>query len=277
MSLTETYNSLPESYQKHEDVILWKKNSKDFFDINKEFEQKLERSMNIFSNWVFVFAGVGAIYFVYKVLFDPSTLSGKVGADIIVVGANVLWVFVAFFCIILLSIPFSSIVEIIKKQSFEYKINRITSSKTGMEKIRVFSKRERIRQETLLDRAKKKRKQIKYWKSLSGDQFEFNVARVLREIGYTDVSVSNKGIDGGVDITMHKDNQLYLVQCKAHKNPVGIADIQRHYGVCVSQNAKPIFASTNGYTEQSKKFADQINMTLYSTDFFVKESVKQDV
>ena len=146
-----------------------------------------------------------------------------------------------------------------------------------MEKIRVFSKRERIRQETLLDRAKQKRKQIKYWESLSGDQFEYNVARVLKGIGFTDVSVSNKGIDGGVDITMHKDNQLYLVQCKAHKNPVGIADIQRHYGVCVSQSAKPIFASTNGYTEQAKKFADQINMILYSTDFFVKESVKQDV
>jgi len=63
-----------------------------------------------------------------------------------------------------------------------------------------------------------------YWRGLSGVAFENELARLFRGLGYQ-VSETPRTGDGGIDLILHKDNRVTVVQCKAHdkKIPIGVA------------------------------------------------------
>lgn len=52
-----------------------------------------------------------------------------------------------------------------------------------------------------------------------------------------------------------KGGSKRVVQCKWYKSNIGLAHVQRHYGVAKSLNAKACFITSSGYTKDAKKFA----------------------
>jgi restriction system protein len=62
---------------------------------------------------------------------------------------------------------------------------------------------------------------VAYWQNLGGRDFEREVANLLSERGYQ-VQLTPATNDGGVDLMLARGGQSILVQCKAHKNPVGL-------------------------------------------------------
>ncbi len=89
----------------------------------------------------------------------------------------------------------------------------------------------------------------KYWENLSGLQFEKEVAKVFRDLGYM-ATVTKASGDGGVDIILNKDGKRIAVQCKHHAKPVGPNDVRALMGVLYSQNFDAgIFVSLNGFTQ----------------------------
>ena len=95
----------------------------------------------------------------------------------------------------------------------------------------------------------RKRKAIDFWQSLSGYQFETEVAKLYEKLGYA-ATVTKASCDGGVDIILKKDNEHIAVQCKHHQNPVGPNDVRALMGVVAAQNYEyGIFVSLNGFTQ----------------------------
>ena len=92
---------------------------------------------------------------------------------------------------------------------------------------------------------------LEYWKNLSGYEFEKEIAKLYKKLGYG-VTVTPKSGDGGVDIILVKDSERIAVQCKHHAKPVGPAPIRELMGVVASQDFDSgIFISLNGYTKNA--------------------------
>jgi len=88
-----------------------------------------------------------------------------------------------------------------------------------------------------------------FWLSLSGRQFEHELANLYRKLGIkADVTTSSD--DKGVDIWIIRNGLTVPVQCKAHKRPVGPAVAREFYGSMVHFNVKTgIIASLSGFTK----------------------------
>lgn len=118
------------------------------------------------------------------------------------------------------------------------------------------------------------RLQRDYWNKLNGYQFEEEIAKLYRKLGYT-ASVTRKSGDGGVDIVLHKDDAKIAVQCKHHSNKVGPNDIRALQGVVATQNFDyGIFVSLNGFTatvaDEVRRSSDRIKIELVSITQILK-------
>lgn len=65
------------------------------------------------------------------------------------------------------------------------------------------------------------RKKEEFWRSLSGVEFENELAKLFMGMGYQ-VELTPKTADGGVDLILKKNGKKTVVQCKAHKRPISI-------------------------------------------------------
>ena len=61
---------------------------------------------------------------------------------------------------------------------------------------------------------------------MDGYDYEYLVAKYLRNHGYTGVRVTKASGDYGVDVIAHKRGHKYAVQCKYYSSPVGISAVQ---------------------------------------------------
>lgn len=90
---------------------------------------------------------------------------------------------------------------------------------------------------------------------LSWRDFEVLVGEFFRRDGYI-VYDTGKGKDGGVDLRVIKDGQLYLVQCKHWQRlrvPVNV--VRELFGVMISENADGVFIVASGsMTSDAKEF-----------------------
>jgi hypothetical protein len=101
-----------------------------------------------------------------------------------------------------------------------------------------------------------------FWKSLSGLAFEQELAKVFRLVGY-EATVTHASGDEGVDIILTKDGRRGVVQCKAHKGPVGPQIVRELFGSTVHFNADfAILASISGFTPAAIDFAKQKSIDL---------------
>jgi hypothetical protein len=79
--------------------------------------------------------------------------------------------------------------------------------------------------------------------------------QVRRELGFSSFATSDEGVDVLATAA--------VAQVKAHAKPVGLADVQRHYGVACALGRTPLFFSTSGYTRAAEKFArDRVALLL---------------
>ena len=114
------------------------------------------------------------------------------------------------------------------------------------EDARVQEEAERMRQKKLRD----------FWMSLSGTGFERELGILYEQFGYQVESTPTSG-DEGVDLVLIKDGKKTIVQCKAHKAPVGPAIVRELYGSMVASGAdNAILACTGGFTRGVWEFAD---------------------
>ena len=68
-----------------------------------------------------------------------------------------------------------------------------------------------------------------FWLSLSGRQFEYELAKLYRKLEIK-ADVTTASDDKGVDIWLIQNGQAVPVQCKAHKRPIGPAVARELYG-----------------------------------------------
>lgn len=93
-------------------------------------------------------------------------------------------------------------------------------------------------------------------RNLTWSEFERMTGEALRRQGYT-VKQTKKGPDGGIDLVLDLQGELFLVQCKQWKSlKVGVQVIRELYGVMAAQGATGGFVVTSGtFTGEAKKFA----------------------
>ena len=93
-----------------------------------------------------------------------------------------------------------------------------------------------------------------WWWSLSGFEFEEEVAKVFRKNKYI-ANVTRRTRDNGVDIIMYKDKKKIVVQCKHYKEEVGPEAVRALWGVKDEFKADiVILVASSGVTKTSMKF-----------------------
>ena len=99
------------------------------------------------------------------------------------------------------------------------------------------------------------RTQTEFWLSLSGKQFEAELAGVFRKAGFRAELTAASG-DQGVDIWLYTARGREIVQCKAHSGPIGPAVVRELYGTLQHFGAPAaILASTSRFTKGVVAFA----------------------
>ncbi len=91
---------------------------------------------------------------------------------------------------------------------------------------------------------------------LSPNAFERLIQRVLREKGFTQVEVTGKTGDGGIDgIGIAKINGILsfhiIFQCKRYKGKVGAKDMRDFRGAMVGRTDKGLFITTGAFTRDA--------------------------
>ncbi len=99
---------------------------------------------------------------------------------------------------------------------------------------------------------------------LSWQDFEFLLSEWFKKQGFTTDLTGGGGADGGVDIKLYKNGELYLVQCKHYKSyKVPVMVVRELYGVMTAQKAVGGFVVTSGrFTSDAYSFAKNISIEL---------------
>lgn len=99
---------------------------------------------------------------------------------------------------------------------------------------------------------------------ISWRDFELLVGEVFRMRGFTVIENDNGGADGGVDLVLRKEGEVFLVQCKqwrAYKVPVNV--VRELLGVMVTKGDAGGFVVTSGiFTSEAQAFAKGQNIEL---------------
>jgi len=95
---------------------------------------------------------------------------------------------------------------------------------------------------------------------LPASGFEKLCQRLLREAGFTEVHVTGKSGDGGIDGNgVLRVNELVtfrvLFQCKKYQGSVGPAAIREFRGAMTGRTDKAIFLTTGSFTREAEKEA----------------------
>jgi hypothetical protein len=95
---------------------------------------------------------------------------------------------------------------------------------------------------------------------LNWENFELLVGEIFRRKGFEVEISSGLGADGGKDLTLRRDGEIRLVQCKrlSAENKVSVMDMREFYGLIMAENAKRggIFMTTGLYSRDAKEFAE---------------------
>jgi hypothetical protein len=118
-----------------------------------------------------------------------------------------------------------------------------------------YRRAQRYRKALAMFRAWWVRTQEEFWLSLSGLQFEAELAAVFRRAGFRAELTAVSG-DKGVDIWLYTKRGKEIVQCKAHSGPIGPAVARELYGTLQHFGAPAAtLASTSGFTKGVRAFA----------------------
>lgn len=108
-----------------------------------------------------------------------------------------------------------------------------------------------------------------FWYSLSGHEFEHEVAKLFIQFGFR-VEVTKGSDDKGVDINIWDKNKYIVVQCKAHKKKLSPAISRELYGTMISHNASEAYLVTlEGVSDKSKEFILDKPIKVFDVDNLV--------
>lgn len=101
------------------------------------------------------------------------------------------------------------------------------------------------------------RKDLESIRSLSWKEFEELVAEAYRRNGYKVIENWDVGPDGGIDVVLKKDGNVYLVQCKQWRSQkIGVRIVREMFGIMTAHNATGVIVITSGmFTQEAKNFA----------------------
>lgn len=122
------------------------------------------------------------------------------------------------------------------------------------------------------------RKKKEFWFSLSGHRFEKKFGKILKNNSYS-IIVTKGSADGGVDIVAEKNNEKKIIQCKAHKNPIGPGPIRELFGVFSSGDFKAksaIVVCLSGFTRGARDFASKNDIELWDVANVLKLAKQTD-
>jgi restriction endonuclease Mrr len=185
---------------------------------------------------------------------------------------------------ILLVIPPICILPIMILASFVNKY-RVSESKDPVMELRVAEyhqlksiELERQRAEAA-KRREDERKKVEYWKNYvgKGHEFESVLCNSFTDRGFKAQKTKGSG-DGGVDIHLQTATTWYLIQCKAHTNPCGPAQVRELFGVLQasgSSGKKAILVCLGGFTKGASDFAKETGVILWDSislvDYFANK------
>ncbi len=107
----------------------------------------------------------------------------------------------------------------------------------------------------------------------NGFEFEQYVASVLSKNNFTDIKLTPKSNDYGVDIIAVKDRVIYAFQCKFYSSPVGNHAIQEVYSGKEYYHANiGIVVTNNTFTKQAENQAKSSGIILWDGEYLAKLS-----
>jgi HJR/Mrr/RecB family endonuclease len=102
------------------------------------------------------------------------------------------------------------------------------------------------------------RETIQWLRSMTPTEFEEYIADLFSRLGYHSEAVG-RSHDGGIDVIAEKDGVKNYIQCKKYiTQMVPVSAIRDFYGAIAGQltNGQAYFITTNGFTLESRKFAE---------------------
>lgn len=115
---------------------------------------------------------------------------------------------------------------------------------------------------------KNARKNIEFWEELDGVTFEREFALLLKDSGYTSISLTATSGDEGIDLWgTDPDGNTCIFQCKAYKDPVVPAQVRELLGSFASVKGKAKFAvmvALSGTTAGALDFAKKNELLIWN-------------
>ena len=106
---------------------------------------------------------------------------------------------------------------------------------------------------------------------MSGSDFEYYCAELLKKSGFMKVHVTSASGDYGADILAEQHGIKYAIQCKCYSSDIGIDAVYQISGGMKYYEANVGCVLTNRYfTRQARELADKIGIILWDRDFFNK-------
>lgn len=100
--------------------------------------------------------------------------------------------------------------------------------------------------------------------NMTGQEFENFCARVLRQNGFSRVTVTKGSGDHGIDILANKDGMKYAIQCKGYSGNVGNKAVQEAYsGKAIYRSDIAVVMTNSYFTSQAEQDAIALNVRLW--------------
>lgn len=107
--------------------------------------------------------------------------------------------------------------------------------------------------------------------TLNGYAFEEFCANLLKNNGFTDVKVTPKKGDHGIDILANNSEKRYVIQCKRYSKNIGNKAIQEVYSGKTIYDGDIAVVLTNRYfTEQARNDARKLGVQLWDRNVLLK-------
>lgn len=118
------------------------------------------------------------------------------------------------------------------------------------------------------------RMNLEYWQALDGVTFEKELAALLRDSGYKEVSLTSVTGDDGIDLwATDPDDNPCILQCKAYQNTVSPSQVRELLGSLKAVEDKANYAimvALSGITGGAEKFAEKNGILVWDGDMLVE-------
>ena len=104
-----------------------------------------------------------------------------------------------------------------------------------------------------------------HYDDMSGHDFEYYCADLLRKNDFSNVVVTQGSSDHGIDILAEKDNITYAIQCKCYASNIGNDAIQQaHAGKCIYLRDIAVVITNRFFTQHAIEEANVLGVKLWN-------------